>query len=164
MIKPLKLGEFPDSEFEVSGRTMTELLEDTLHFSITLYEGPAFYNVDRFSAEIHVVYSTPMKDLDANCAHADDWTFDNVFLFVGNMATTIGYGHIVPESQHGKLMCIICRFKNHATYDMQHIVYNQDHFSHISIYRLKPDLNLKSCDDFTSYLCRIVEIHFRLHQ
>ena len=50
------------------------------------------------------------KDLDANCAHADDWTFDNVFLFVGNMATTIGYGHIVPESQHGKLMCIICRF------------------------------------------------------
>ena len=42
MIKPLKLGEFPDSEFEVSGRTMTELLEDTLHFSITLYEGMAF--------------------------------------------------------------------------------------------------------------------------
>ena len=63
-----------------------------------------------------------MKDLDANCAHADDWTFDNVFLFVGNMATTIGYGHIVPESQHGKLMCIICRFKYHATYDMLHII------------------------------------------
>ena len=42
LIKPLKLGEFPDSEFEVSGRTMTELLEDTLHFSITLYEGLAF--------------------------------------------------------------------------------------------------------------------------
>ena len=39
LIKPLKLGEFPESEFEVSGRTMTELLEDTMHFSITLYEG-----------------------------------------------------------------------------------------------------------------------------
>ena len=62
-----------------------------------------------------------VKDLDANCAHADDWTFDNVFLFVGNMATTIGYGHIVPESQHGKLMCIICRFKSGTPYDMQHI-------------------------------------------
>ena len=117
MIKPLKLGEFPDSEFEVSGRTMTELLEDTLHFSITLYEGLAFFQRGSFSADIiHVASSTPMKDLDANCAHADDWTFDNVFLFVGNMATTIGYGHIVPESQHGKLMCIICRFKNNATY------------------------------------------------
>ena len=58
LIKPLKLGEFPDSEFEVSGRTMTELLEDTLHFSITLYEGLAFYNVDRFSADIiHVASS-----------------------------------------------------------------------------------------------------------
>ena len=63
----------------------------------------------------------PVKDLDANCAHADDWTFDNVFLFVGNMATTIGYGHIVPESQHGKLMCIICRFKTDTSYDMQHV-------------------------------------------
>ena len=41
LIKPLKLGEFPESEFEVSGRTMTELLEDTMHFSITLYEGLA---------------------------------------------------------------------------------------------------------------------------
>ena len=62
-----------------------------------------------------------VKDLDANCAHADDWTFDNVFLFVGNMATTIGYGHIVPESQHGKLMCIICRFKTDTPFDIHHM-------------------------------------------
>ena len=112
MIKPLKLGEFPDSEFEVSGRTMTELLEDTLHFSITLYEGRAFRPKMGFKNPP----VKPVKDLDANCAHADDWTFDNVFLFVGNMATTIGYGHIVPESQHGKLMCIICRFKTGTPY------------------------------------------------
>ena len=26
-----------------------------------------------------------------------DWTFDNSFLFMGSMATTIGYGHIVPQ-------------------------------------------------------------------
>lgn len=123
LIKPLKLGEFPDSEFEVSGRTMTELLEDTLHFSITLYEGRAFLTENGFQRCCILVAPVKLvKDLDANCAHADDWTFDNVFLFVGNMATTIGYGHIVPESQHGKLMCIICRFKTDTPCHMQHIV------------------------------------------
>ena len=57
LIKPLKLGEFPESEFEVSGRTMTELLEDTMHFSITLYEGLAMTTYFRKSRKtiIHTV-------------------------------------------------------------------------------------------------------------
>ena len=35
-----------------------------------------------------------------------DWTFDNTFLFMGSVATTIGYGRIVPKTPEGKLLCI----------------------------------------------------------
>ena len=35
-------------------------------------------------------------ELSENC-YMGDWTFDNSFLFMGSMATTIGYGHIVPQ-------------------------------------------------------------------
>lgn len=33
-------------------------------------------------------------------------TFDNTFLFMGSIATTVGYGHIVPKTDHGKITCI----------------------------------------------------------
>ena len=33
-------------------------------------------------------------------------TFDNTFLFVGSVATTIGYGHIVPKTKAGKATCV----------------------------------------------------------
>ena len=45
-------------------------------------------------------------DLDENC-YINDWTFDNSFLFVGSLATTIGYGHIVPKTTQGRLLCIV---------------------------------------------------------
>ena len=35
-----------------------------------------------------------------------DWTFDNTFLFMGSVATTIGYGHIVPKTPEGKILCV----------------------------------------------------------
>ena len=54
---------------------MTEMLVETVQFSIGTY-----------------------LDLDENC-YIKDWTFDNAFLFVGSLATTIGYGHIVPKSK-----------------------------------------------------------------
>ena len=54
---------------------MTEMLVETVQFSIGTY-----------------------LDLDENC-YIKDWTFDNAFLFVGSLATTIGYGHIVPKSE-----------------------------------------------------------------
>ena len=36
----------------------------------------------------------------------DDWSFDNTFLFMGSVATTIGYGHITPKSAVGKACCV----------------------------------------------------------
>ena len=54
---------------------MTDMLIETVEFSIGTY---------------------PV--LEHNC-YMSDWTFDNTFLFMGSLATTIGYGHIVPQTK-----------------------------------------------------------------
>ena len=45
-------------------------------------------------------------ELNENC-YVNDWSFDNTFLFMGSVSTTIGYGHIVPKSRAGKSCCIL---------------------------------------------------------
>ena len=71
----IQLQKFAQTKFNISGKLMTEMLVETVQFSIGTY-----------------------LDLDENC-YIKDWTFDNAFLFVGSLATTIGYGHIVPKSK-----------------------------------------------------------------
>ena len=32
---------------------------------------------------------------------------DNTFLFVGSVATTIGFGNVTPKTQPGQVICIV---------------------------------------------------------
>lgn len=79
----IQLQRFAQTKFNISGKLMTQMLIETVQFSIGTY-----------------------LDLDENC-YTNDWTFDNSFLFVGSLATTIGYGHIVPKTTQGRLLCIV---------------------------------------------------------
>ena len=55
-------------------------------------------NTTEFAIEAHdKLYKSCFKD---------DWSFDNTFLFMGSVATTIGYGHITPKSPLGKACCV----------------------------------------------------------
>ena len=35
------------------------------------------------------------------------WNFHNSFFFSGTLATTIGYGNVVPETRNGKIFCLL---------------------------------------------------------
>ena len=37
-----------------------------------------------------------------NCLQGNKWTFDNTFLFVGSVATTIGFGNVTPKTTSGQ--------------------------------------------------------------
>ena len=41
-----------------------------------------------------------------NCLQGNKWTFDNTFLFVGSVATTIGFGNVTPKTISGQVLCI----------------------------------------------------------
>ena len=83
MNKQVKLEKFKSNDHEVRGEMINNMLLETVDFSIGTY-----------------------KELSESC-YVNDWTFDNTFLFMGSVATTIGYGHIVPKSERGKISCII---------------------------------------------------------
>eukprot|EP00794_Sanderia_malayensis_P016949 gene16949-18656_t len=36
-----------------------------------------------------------------------EWNFVNAFFFCGNVVTTIGYGHIAPKTDAGRIVCIL---------------------------------------------------------
>ena len=46
-------------------------------------------------------------DIEYNRLNAPKWSYMNSFYFVGNIVTTIGYGHMVPETTWGRLFCIV---------------------------------------------------------
>ncbi|CAG5112607.1 Oidioi.mRNA.OKI2018_I69.chr2.g6804.t1.cds [Oikopleura dioica] len=43
----------------------------------------------------------------SNICHIGNWTYGNAFVFMGSLASTIGYGQIVPHTRLGKTMCIV---------------------------------------------------------
>ena len=113
--RPIKLGKFPNEQFDVTGRMMTEMLLETVQFRWNLTKS-SNNDVDdgclrRIQTFRHQYLSLTWRhryhysfifsigtypELSENC-YMGDWTFDNSFLFMGSMATTIGYGHIVPQ-------------------------------------------------------------------
>jgi hypothetical protein len=38
---------------------------------------------------------------------AEKWTFHSAFFFAGTVATTIGYGQLVPSTDESRIFCII---------------------------------------------------------
>ena len=43
-----------------------------------------------------------------NCFEGEKWSFDQTFVYVGSVATTIGFGNVTPKTQRGKIltMCV----------------------------------------------------------
>lgn len=46
------------------------------------------------------------RDYNQHCLQGNVWSYDSTFLFVGSVATTIGYGNVTPKTREGKLLCI----------------------------------------------------------
>ena len=48
------------------------------------------------------------------------WDYHNAFFFTGTLATTIGYGNLVPKTDSGRIFCLFfClfgKFENHVIY------------------------------------------------
>ena len=36
-----------------------------------------------------------------------NWNYHNAFFFAGTLATTIGYGNVVPRTDNGRIFCLI---------------------------------------------------------
>ena len=60
---------------------------------IAIICGPALYN-------IHLVLH-----IDSNLKK--NWNYHNAFFFAGTLATTIGYGNVVPRTDNGRIFCLI---------------------------------------------------------
>ena len=73
------LKNFPREEFDVGGRFLQNLITEVVEFSIS-------------------TYTNMMRD----CLQGNKWTFDNSFLYVGSVATTIGYGNVTPKTESGQ--------------------------------------------------------------
>ena len=67
-----------------------------------------------------------------NCLQGNKWTFDNTFLFVGSVATTIGFGNVTPKTISGQVLCIafaivrnwfegLCRWTSYTVYYILYI-------------------------------------------
>lgn len=39
-----------------------------------------------------------------NCFEGEKWSFDQTFVYVGSVATTIGFGNVTPKTQRGKIL------------------------------------------------------------
>jgi len=37
----------------------------------------------------------------------EKWTFWNAVFFTGTLASTVGYGEVVPQTDYGKLFCMV---------------------------------------------------------
>ena len=42
-----------------------------------------------------------------NCMDVDQWSYDNAFLYVGSVASTVGYGNVIPKTDDGRKLTII---------------------------------------------------------
>ena len=97
--RPIKLGKFPNEQFDVTGRMMTEMLLETVQFRSEFHQ--KIFATQKLFSDLKMTFKIissigTYPELSENC-YMGDWTFDNSFLFMGSMATTIGYGHIVPQ-------------------------------------------------------------------
>ena len=95
--REILLRKFSRVDHEISGRLINDMINQTAQFSIKTYQG--CLNIVDFKITI-------FSELNENC-YVNDWSFDNTFLFMGSVSTTIGYGHIVPKSRAGKSCCIL---------------------------------------------------------
>ena len=39
------------------------------------------------------------RDYNQHCLQGNVWSYDSTFLFVGSVATTIGYGNVTPKTR-----------------------------------------------------------------
>ena len=96
--REILLRKFSRVDHEISGRLINDMINQTAQFSIKTYQG--YISIEFFGIAKYIL------ELNENC-YVNDWSFDNTFLFMGSVSTTIGYGHIVPKSRAGKSCCIL---------------------------------------------------------
>ena len=82
--RPMNLKNFNQQHFEIGGYFVQELIRDVVVFSTETF-----------------------KSMTSNCLTGNKWSFDSSFLFVGSVATTIGYGNVTPTTISGRWYCII---------------------------------------------------------
>ena len=70
------MQKFTTDEFkDVKGSFITELSNIVVNFTIATY-----------------------LDYNQHCLQGNVWSYDSTFLFVGSVATTIGYGNVTPKT------------------------------------------------------------------
>ena len=85
--KQLRMGNFSNEKFNVSGRFINDLTIMVVNSTIVTYE-----------------------DMHDYCLQGNRWSYDSTFLFIGSVATTIGYGNVVPETEGSANLCSILPF------------------------------------------------------
>jgi len=48
----------------------------------------------------------PCINLTRNKEKIKNWNYHNAFFFAGTLATTIGYGNVVPKTNEGRIFCL----------------------------------------------------------
>ena len=78
------MNNFSNEKFNVSGRFINDLTIMVVNSTIVTYE-----------------------DMHDYCLQGNRWSYDSTFLFIGSVATTIGYGNVVPETRNGRVLCCV---------------------------------------------------------
>ncbi|KAM7542447.1 hypothetical protein Aperf_G00000005024 [Anoplocephala perfoliata] len=64
------------------------------------------YAANRIQSEAHILGSTNITDVRTNLEESS-YSFGNALFFCMSVVTTIGYGHIAPQTHGGKIFCVI---------------------------------------------------------
>jgi hypothetical protein len=69
------LKDFNKQFFDVDGSYIQVLIQEVVAFSTRTF-----------------------TDMTQHCLNGNKWSFENSFVFVGSVATTIGYGNVTPQT------------------------------------------------------------------
>ena len=95
------MGNFSNDKFNVTGRFINDLTIMVVNSTIVTYEDMNEYCLQ--------VTKTRNKPIETSDDQGNRWSYDSTFLFIGSVATTIGYGNVVPKTDNGRILCCVFR-------------------------------------------------------